>query len=112
MNIQKADYLIPSENNQEYEKVHFTTDADQVEETSNRKFLNSSEKDFLSEKEKILLQDMIVNNFNSSDINKVASAKTVKELYDLSGGVKIVISKTQPSPEQGKTILWIEDSEV
>ena len=51
-----------------------------------------------------------LGNFSSNEANKVASAQTVKKLYELLGGTKIVISDTQPSPEAGVTILWIDAS--
>lgn len=104
-------YMIPNEDGTGYEEAHLHSNTGVVEETSNKKYVTDEQERFLDDNLKnILLLNMIVNDFNSSDAKKVASAQTVKKLYDLLGGTKIIIGGTQPSPEPGVTILWIDTS--
>jgi hypothetical protein len=104
-------YMIPNEDGTGYDEAHFSSNTGVVEEVSNKKYVTDEQENFLKENlNNILLLDMIVNNFSSNEVNKVASAQTVKKLYELLGGTKIVISNAQPSPEVGTTILWIDTS--
>lgn len=104
-------YMIPNEDGTSYDEAHFSSNTGIVEEVSNKKYVTDEQESFLDENlNNILLLNMIVNDFSSTNSKKVASAKTVKTLYDLLGGTKIVISDRQPSPEEGVTILWIDTS--
>lgn len=104
-------YMIPNEDGTNYDEAHFSSNTGIVEEVKDRKYVTDKQERFLDENlNNILLLNMIVNNFSSNEANKVASAQTVKKLYELLGGTKIVISDTQPSPEAGVSILWIDTS--
>lgn len=108
----QADYTAPTGPNDEFEIYQFSTSADLVEETGNRFFLNKNENDFLNNNlNNILLSEMIVDNFTTDNSKKIASASTVKRLHDLSGGLKFVVSDTEPRPQSGVTIVWIDTRE-
>ena len=103
--------MIPNEDGTSYDEAHFSSNTGIVEEVSNKKYVTDEQENFLDENlNNILLLNMIINDFSSDEANKVASARTVKKLYELLGGTKIVISDVQPSPEEGVTILWVDTS--
>lgn len=106
----KAEYLIPSKDGTKYEKVHFETSASMVVEDSGKRFVSKDQKDFFDKNMKqIILEEDIQNGFSSKATNKPASAKDVYDLKQSIGDAVIIISKTQPKPQPGKTIIWIEE---
>lgn len=106
----KAQYLIPNAEGTAYEEVHLETSADQVlEKGTAKRFVTISQKDFLDKnQENIILKKDISKNFESSSSERPASAKDVKELKNAVGDIVFIVSPTKPSPQAGKTIVWIE----
>lgn len=109
-----ADYYIPSEDGTGYEKVNFSTVADQVKENDNKTFIPKSLKTHLEEinGKEVLKQD-ITDELNITTSGKIASAKAVNKLANClgEGTIKIIVSEIQPQPQAGVTILWINSSE-
>ena len=104
-----AKYLVPNETSNGYDEVHFSSNTGVVEETPNRKYVTDLQETFLDKNlTNILLKENIANDFSTDDLTKVASAKTVKTLYELISGLKFVISDTQPQTIPGQTIVWID----
>ena len=85
----KAVYEVPNTDGTDYNEVHFRTDADMVQETSGKKFV-----DFTSDMSSTPKADNAVINANA--------------LGSLFNNCKIVISDTQPVAVAGYNILWID----
>lgn len=117
VNIMKeilADYYVPSEDGSEYEKVNFSTVADQIKENENKVFISQELKNHLENiKDQEVLISNITDELNTNDSEKVASGKAITKISECLGGgtIKIIISEEEPQPQSGYTIIWINPSE-
>ena len=87
--IKKGVYEVPNADGTDYNEIHFRTDAEMVQETSDKKFANFT-------------TDM--SSAAKSD-NSIVNANTLGSLLS---NCKIVISDTQPTATAGYNILWID----
>lgn len=109
-----ADYYVPSEDGLEYEKVNFSTTADQVKENEKKVFISQELKTHLENiQNKEVLKTDVTDELNTNDSKKVASGKALTKISECLGGgtIKIIISEEQPQPQSGYTIIWINPSE-